>query len=154
MTACGLTISVPKIKFLVMGAVWCRVTLDPIVVGNDYVMSVAYFCYLGFLVESHSGVQMELNTRISHAVSVFEALKRSVMSDLMLSIITNYGIYSYQAAVMGALLNAISIKVKPEVWLNLLIANSLIIAQYNTLCSINILCAWAADATNPSVCHG
>ena len=36
--------------------------LDPIVVGNDFITSATSFCYLGSLVESCGGVQLELNT--------------------------------------------------------------------------------------------
>jgi len=34
--------------------------LDPIIVGNGSITSVSSFCYLGSLVESHGGVQLEL----------------------------------------------------------------------------------------------
>ena len=80
-TACDLTISIPKTKFLVVGSYVVESDLDPIVVGSDFITSVASFLYLGTLVESHGGVQLELNTRISRAASVFGALRRSVFSD-------------------------------------------------------------------------
>ena len=55
--------------------------------------------------ESHGGVQLELNSRISRAASVFGALKRSVFSDHMLSITTKCLVY--QAVVLGVLLYAV-----------------------------------------------
>ena len=79
--------------------------LDPIVVGSDFIMSVASFHYLSSLVKSHSGVQLELNTRISRAVGVFGALRKSVFSDHMLSITTKCAVY--QAVVLGVLLYAV-----------------------------------------------
>ena len=85
MTACGLIISIPKTKFLVVGSYVVQSDLDPIVVGSDFITSVASFRYLGSLVESHGGVQLELNARISCAASVFGALRTSVFSNHMLS---------------------------------------------------------------------
>ena len=87
-TACGLTISIPKTKFLVVGSYVVQSDLNPIVVGSDFITSAASFCYLRSLVESHGGVQLELSTRISRAASVFGALRRSVFSDHMLSTTT------------------------------------------------------------------
>ena len=85
-TACGLTISISKTKFLAVGSYYVvQSDLDPIVVGSDFITFVASFCYVGSLMESHGGVQLELNSRISRAASVFGALKRSVFSDHMLS---------------------------------------------------------------------
>ena len=104
-TACGLTISIPKTKFLVVGSYVMQSDLDPIVVGSDFITSVASFRYLGSLVESHGGVQLELNTRISRAASVFGALRRSVFSDHMLSTTTKCMVY--QAVVLGVLLYAV-----------------------------------------------
>ena len=54
-TACGLTISIPKTKFLAVGSYVVHCDLDPIVVGSDFITPVASFCYLGSLVESHGG---------------------------------------------------------------------------------------------------
>ena len=65
MTVCGLSISTPKTKLLVVGSCVVQNDLDPIVVANDFIMFTASFCYLGTLVESHGGVQMELSPRIS-----------------------------------------------------------------------------------------
>ena len=98
-TACGLTIGIPKTKFLVVGSYVVQSDLDPIVVGSDFITSVASFCYLSSLVESQ---QLELDTRISRAASVFGALRRSVFSDHMLSITTKCRVY--QAVVLGVLL--------------------------------------------------
>ena len=55
--------------------------------------------------ESHGEVQLELNTRISRAASVFGALRRSVFSDHMLSTTTKCMVY--QAVVLGVLLYAV-----------------------------------------------
>ena len=104
-TACGLTISIPKTKFLVVGSCVVQSDLDPILVGSDFLTSVASFCYLGSLVESHGRVQLELNVRISHAASVFGALRRSVFSDYMLPATTKCMVY--QAVVLGVLLYAV-----------------------------------------------
>ena len=60
---------------------------------NDFITSVTSFCYLGSLLESHGGVQMELNTRISRAASVFGVLRMSVFSDHMLSLTTKSMVY-------------------------------------------------------------
>ena len=79
-TACGLTIGIPKTKFLVVWTYVVQSDLDPIVVDSDFITSVASFRYLSSLVESQ---QLELNTRISRAASVFGALRRSVFSDHM-----------------------------------------------------------------------
>ena len=48
-TACGLTISIPKAKFLVVGSYVVQNDLDPIVVGSNFIMSVASFVILAFL---------------------------------------------------------------------------------------------------------
>ena len=66
---------------------------------------MASFCYLGSLVESHSVVQLELNSRISHAASFFGALRRSIFSDHVLSNTTKCMVY--QAVVLGVLLYAV-----------------------------------------------
>ena len=52
--------------------------------------------------ESHGGLQLELNTRISRAASVFGALRKSVFSDAMLSEDTKCMVY--QAVVLVVLL--------------------------------------------------
>ena len=104
-TACGLTISIPKTKFLATGSGIVQVDLDPIVICDGSITSVSSFRYLGSLVESHSGVQLELNTRISQAASIFGALRRSVFSDAMLLLTTKCMIY--QAVVLGVLLYAV-----------------------------------------------
>ena len=39
--------------------------LDPIIVRDISISSASSFCYLGSLVDSHGGVQLELNTRTS-----------------------------------------------------------------------------------------
>ena len=104
-TACGLTISIPKTKVLVVGSYVVQSDLDPIVVGSDFITSVASFRYLGSLVESHGGVQLELDARISRTASVFGALRRSVFSDHMLSTTTKCMVY--QAVVLGVLLYAV-----------------------------------------------
>ena len=85
MTACGGTISVSKTRLLVAGCGVVQNNLDLIVVSN---VSVTTFCHLGSLVESHGGVHMELNTRISRAASVSGAFRRFVFSEYMLSITT------------------------------------------------------------------
>ena len=104
-TACGLTISIPKTKFSVVGSYVMQSDLDPTVVGSDFITSVVSFHYLSSLVESHGGVQLELNTRISRAASVFGALRRSIFSDHMLSTTTKCMVY--QAVVLGVLLYAV-----------------------------------------------
>ena len=43
--------------------------VDPIIVDDGSITSVSCFCYLGSLVESHCGVQLQLNTRISRAAT-------------------------------------------------------------------------------------
>ena len=98
-TACGLTISIPKTTILVVGSYVVQSDLDPIAVGSDFITSVASFCYLGSFVESHSAVQLELNSRISHAASFFGALRRSVFNDHVLSNTTKCMVY--QAVVLG-----------------------------------------------------
>ena len=62
-TACGLTISIPKTKFWFWGVTWCRVTWTPLLL----VVILLCLRYLGSLVESHSGVQLELNATVSCA---------------------------------------------------------------------------------------
>ena len=54
-TACGhgLIISIEKTKFLVVGSYVVQSDVDPIVVGSDFITSVASFSYLGSLLESH-----------------------------------------------------------------------------------------------------
>ena len=46
--------------------------LEPTIVGDGSISSVISFRYLA---EYHAGMQLELNTRISHAASAFGALK-------------------------------------------------------------------------------
>ena len=79
-----------------------RDDLDHIVAANDFITFVASFCYLGSLVESHGGVQMELNTRISCIASIFGGLRRSVFCEHMLSITMKCMVY--QAVVLDILL--------------------------------------------------
>jgi len=97
--ACGLTISVLKTKFLVAGSGVVQSDLDPIIVGDGSITSVTSFQYLDSLVESHGGVKLELNTRISRAASVFGAHRKSVFSDAMLSVDTKCMVY--QAVILG-----------------------------------------------------
>ena len=73
-TACGQTISIPKHKFLAAGCGVMQSNLDPIVVSNDSVMSVTSFRYLGSLVESHSGVQIEGYLRLPVFLKLLEGL--------------------------------------------------------------------------------
>jgi len=101
-TACGLTISVPKTKFLVAGSGVVQNGLDPIIVGDGSITLVTSFYYLGSLVESHGGVQLELNTRIFRAASVFGTLRKSVFSDAVLSVDTKCMVY--QAVILDVLL--------------------------------------------------
>ena len=92
MTACDLTISVPKTKILVAGSSVVQSDLDPIIVGDCSITSVTSFYYLGSLVESHGGVQLELNTRISRTACVFGALRESVI--VMLYVLSGYKVHN------------------------------------------------------------
>ena len=76
--------------------------MDPIIVGDGSIISVTSFYYLGSFVKSHGGLQLELNTRISRAASVFGALRKSIFSDAMLSEDTKCMVY--QAVVLVVLL--------------------------------------------------
>ena len=65
-TACGLTISIPKTKFLVAGSGIVQSDLDPIIVGDGSIASVLSFCYLGSLVDSALALLLTLPSARNH----------------------------------------------------------------------------------------
>ena len=103
--ACGLTISVPKTKFLVAGNGVTQSDLEPIHVGGSAIELVSYFRYLGSVVECHDGMNAELTARVSRAATIFGAMRRSVFSDKLLCLQTKRMVY--QAVVLGVLLYAV-----------------------------------------------
>ena len=103
--ACGLTISVPKTKFLVAGNGVTQSDLEPIHVGGSAIESVSSFRYLGSVVECRGGVNAELTARVSQAATIFGAMRRSVFSDKLLCLQTKRMVY--QAVVLGVLLYAV-----------------------------------------------
>ena len=73
MTVCGLTISIPKTKFLAAGSGVVQSDLDPVMV---LLLQYHLFAILALL--------LELNARISQTASTFGACRRSVFGDAML----------------------------------------------------------------------
>ena len=69
MQACGLTISIPKTKFLVAGKDVTGSDFDPISIGDGTIKAVSFSRYLGSVVECHGDVNAELTATVSHAWS-------------------------------------------------------------------------------------
>ena len=81
----GLTMSFPKTKLLVAVASWGEEDLQPIHVGEDTIEAVSSFRYLGSVLESHEGIRMDVEDRVSRASCAFGALCRPVFCNGSLS---------------------------------------------------------------------
>ena len=101
---CGLTVSFPKTKLMVAGTGILESDVAPLCIGGSVVDTVPSFRYLGSVVESRSGVVLDLYDKIARASRAFGALRKPVFRDSSLSLVTKQVVY--QAVVLGVLLYA------------------------------------------------
>ena len=64
---CGLTISFPKTKLMVVGTGIIESDVAPLYIGSSVVDTVPSFRYLGSVVESHGWVTLDLDDKIARA---------------------------------------------------------------------------------------
>ena len=99
----GLTVSLPKTKFMVVG---CGVTDEdrrPLPLKDDgTVECVGQFPYLGSLITESGRSHEEVDRRIANASKAFGTLRRAVFKDSNLSVKTKRSVYN--ACVMSVLL--------------------------------------------------
>ena len=98
----GLTVSFPKTKFMVVGAVVSVDDHQPLAVGGGLIEWVDLFPYLGSVIEDQGSIDAEVDRRIANASRAFGALRQSVFDDCHLSIRTKRCVY--QACVLSTLL--------------------------------------------------
>ena len=98
----GLTVSFPKTKFMVVGAVVSVDDHQPLAVGGGLIEWVDLFPYLGSVIEDKGSIDAEVDRRIANASRAFGALRQSVFDDCHLSIRTKRCVY--QACVLSTLL--------------------------------------------------
>ena len=100
--AFGLTVSIPKTKFMVVGYGVSEADLQPISVDGGEIEHVSEFQYLGSVIAENGRIDAEVDRRIANASKAFGALRRAVFDDKVLSTTTKRMIY--QACVLSVLL--------------------------------------------------
>ena len=98
----GITVSVPKTKFTVVG---CAVTEEekaPIAVDNGLIEWVSEFPYLGSLIAVSGRMDVEIEKRLASSSKAFGALWQAVFKDAHLSLNTKRQVY--RACVLSVLL--------------------------------------------------
>ena len=98
----GMTVSVPKTKFTVVG---CAVTEEekaPIAVDNGLIKWVSEFPYLGSLIADSGRMDVEIEKRLASASKAFRVPSQAVFKDAHLSLNTKRQVY--RACVLSVLL--------------------------------------------------
>ena len=98
----GLTLSIPKTKVMAVGREVTAEDRTPLSVGEEVIESVNEFPYLGSQIESSGRVMLDVERRIAQASKAFGALRKSVLLDRDLKVITKRKVY--QACVLSVLL--------------------------------------------------
>ena len=98
----GLTVSIQKTKFMVVGHGVAEEDKLPLAVDDGSVEWVSEFPYLGSLMAESGRSHMEVDKRIANASKAFGALRRAVFKDDHLSVVTKRNVY--RACVLSVLL--------------------------------------------------
>ena len=98
----GLTVSVPKTKFMVVGYGVEEEELLPMSIDGGNIECVTEFPYLGSLIAANGRIDVEIDKRIANASKAFGALRQSVFKNVQLSITTKRQVYN--ACVLSVLL--------------------------------------------------
>ena len=101
--AFGLTVSLPKTKFMVVGHGVTDEDKLPLALEDEGIIEwVSEFPYLGSLIAEDGRSHVEVDKRIANASKAFGALKRAVFKDAHLSVATKRSVY--RACVLSVLL--------------------------------------------------
>ena len=100
--AFGLTVSVPKTKFMVTGRQASTDDRASIDINNNTFEHVQDFSYLGSIVSSSGRVDVDVDKRIAQSAKAFGALRKAVFKDKNLTLTTKRTVY--QACVLSVLL--------------------------------------------------
>ena len=95
----GLTLSIPEMKVMAVGR---AVIGEELCVGEEEIESVNEFPYLWSPIESSGRVILDVERRIAQASKAFGELRKSVLLDCDLKVITKRNVY--QACVLSVLL--------------------------------------------------
>ncbi len=98
----GLTVSVSKTKFLMVGGTATEEDKAPIVVDDGQIEWVSEFPYLGSLIAGSGRIDVEIEIRLAKASKACGALRRAVFKDAHLSMTTKRHVY--RACVLTVLL--------------------------------------------------
>ena len=100
--AFGMTVSIPKTKFMVVGSAVSEEEKLAIAVDGGVIEWVSEFPYLGSLIADSSRIDKEVEKRIASASKAFGALRQAVFKDAHLSVKTKRQVY--KACVLSVLL--------------------------------------------------
>ena len=98
----GMTVSIQKTKFMVVGSGIEDEDLQPIVIEGGEIENVKEFSYLGSLIAENGRIDTEVDKRIANASKAFGALHQAVFKDAHLSINTKRKVY--KACVLSVLM--------------------------------------------------
>lgn len=98
----GMTVSIQKTKFMVVGSGVTEIERAPIVVDGGKIEWVSEFPYLGSLIADSGRMDIDVEKRLASASKAFGALRQAVFKDAHLSVITKRHIY--RACVLSVLL--------------------------------------------------
>ena len=98
----GLTVSLQKTKFMVVGHGVTEEDMQPLALDDGSIELVKEFPYLGSLMAENGRLNLEVDKRIANASKAFGALRRAVFLDSHLSLATKRSIY--RACVLSVLL--------------------------------------------------
>ena len=100
--AFGMTVSITKTKFMVVGSGMSDEEKLPITVDGGQIEWVSEFPYLGSLIADSGRIDVEVEKRIASASKAFGALRQAVFKDAHLSVNTKRQVY--KACVLSVLL--------------------------------------------------
>lgn len=98
----GMTVSIQKTKFMVVGSGIGDEDLKPIAIEGGEIENVKEFPYLGSLIAENGSIDAEVDKRIANASKAFGALRYAVFKDAHLSVYTKRKVY--QACVLPVLM--------------------------------------------------
>ena len=100
--AFGMTVSITKTKFMVVGSGVSDEEKLPITVDGGQIEWVSEFPYLGSLIADSGRIDVEVEKKIASASKAFGALRQAVFKDAHLSVNTKRQVY--KACVLSVLL--------------------------------------------------
>ena len=98
----GMTVSIQKTKFMVVGRGIGDEDLQPIAIEGGEIENVKEFPYLGSLIAENGSIDTEVDKSIANASKAFGALRHAVFKDAHLSVHTKRKVY--QACVLSVLM--------------------------------------------------